>query len=160
MVARRRCYRVHFPRGWRRPWELPGARLACGAGGVRVCVAPDEMARPSTAWLAICPPTMSGNACPAHARDCCNRSGAVNGSAASSPCLWLKAAAMCAIRSAGLAKWQARSTIDRVDYGHVLDRVSRSGSYWFTVQHSCGERVELIRVGRSSREVLDASAAD
>ena len=60
--------------------------------------------------------------------------------------------------SARVAQRQAGGAVDRVDDGHVLDRVLRRRLDRFAAKHGRGERVELIRVGGSVRETLHAPA--
>src|ERR1700739_4274730 len=57
-------------------------------------------------------------------------------------------------RSARVAQRKAGSAIDRVDDGHVLDRVFRRRLHRFAAQHRCGESVKLICVGGAVRETL------
>ena len=53
-----------------------------------------------------------------------------------------------------LAEREAGSAIDRIDDGHVLDRVFRRRLHRFAAQHRRGESVKLIRVGDAPREAL------
>ena len=53
-----------------------------------------------------------------------------------------------------LAERKAGSAIDRIDDGHVLDRVFRRRLHRFPAEHRCGESVQLILKGGAPREAL------
>jgi hypothetical protein len=65
---------------------------------------------------------------------------------------------LASLPSARLAERETGGAIDRIDDGHVLDRVCRRRLHWFAAQHRGSESVELIRVGSATPEALDSFA--